>query len=247
MMSYLGIDIGGSGIKGALVDVETGQLLTERRRLPTPEKAKPNDCAEVVRELVLDFEYTGVIGCGFPAVVQPGVAKTAANVHENWIGTNINLLINEVTGCRTYALNDADAAGMAEMAFGAGCNANRGVVSVITLGTGIGTALFNDGQLVPNTEFGHMKIRDKDAETRASDAARQRKEMTWKKYGARLSEYLTEVENLFWPDLFIIGGGVSKKADEFFPMLKIRTKIVPAQLLNQAGIVGAAVYASQQA
>lgn len=247
MMSYLGIDIGGSGIKGALVDVETGQLLTERRRLPTPEKAKPNDCAEVVRELVLDFEYTGVIGCGFPAVVQHGVAKTAANVHENWIGTNINLLINEVTGCRTYALNDADAAGMAEMAFGAGCNANRGVVIVITLGTGIGTALFNDGQLVPNTEFGHMKIRDKDAETRASDAARQRKEMTWKKYGARLSEYLTEVENLFWPDLFIIGGGVSKKADEFFPMLKIRTKIVPAQLLNQAGIVGAAVYASQQA
>jgi polyphosphate glucokinase len=247
MMSYLGIDIGGSGIKGALVDVETGQLLTERRRLPTPEKAKPNDCAEVVRELVLDFEYTGVIGCGFPAVVQHGVAKTAANVHENWIGTNINLLLNEVTGCRTYALNDADAAGMAEMAFGAGCNANRGVVIVITLGTGIGTALFNDGQLVPNTEFGHMKIRDKDAETRASDAARQRKEMTWKKYGARLSEYLTEVENLFWPDLFIIGGGVSKKADEFFPMLKIRTKIVPAQLLNQAGIVGAAVYASQQA
>ncbi len=247
MMSYLGIDIGGSGIKGALVDVETGQLLTERRRLPTPEKARPNDCAEVVRELVLDFEYTGVIGCGFPAVVQHGVAKTAANVHENWIGTNINLLLNEVTGCRTYALNDADAAGMAEMAFGAGCNANRGVVIVITLGTGIGTALFNDGQLVPNTEFGHMKIRDKDAETRASDAARQRKEMTWKKYGARLSEYLTEVENLFWPDLFIIGGGVSKKADEFFPMLKIRTKIVPAQLLNQAGIVGAAVYASQQA
>ena len=246
-MSYLGIDIGGSGIKGALVDVETGQLLTERRRLPTPEKAKPNDCAEVVRELVMDFEYTGVIGCGFPAVVQHGVAKTAANVHENWIGTNINLLLNEVTGCRTYALNDADAAGMAEMAFGAGCNANRGVVIVITLGTGIGTALFNDGQLVPNTEFGHMKIRDKDAETRASDAARQRKEMTWKKYGARLSEYLTEVENLFWPDLFIIGGGVSKKADEFFPMLKIRTKIVPAQLLNQAGIVGAAVYASQQA
>jgi len=234
MMSYLGIDIGGSGIKGALVDVETGQLLTERRRLPTPEKAKPNDCAEVVRELVLDFEYTGVIGCGFPAVVQHGVAKTAANVHENWIGTNINLLLNEVTGCRTYALNDADAAGMAEMALGAGCNANRGVVIVITLGTGIGTALLNDGQLVPNTEFGHMKIRDKDAETRASDAARQRKEMTWKKYGARLSEYLTEVENLFWPDLFIIGGGVSKKADEFFPMLKIRTKIVPAQLLNQA-------------
>jgi polyphosphate glucokinase len=132
------------------------------------------------------------------------------------------------------------------MAFGAGCNAQKGVVIVVTLGTGIGTAIFTDGHLVPNTEFGHMKIRGKDAEARASDAARQRKEMTWKKYAARLQEYLVEMENLFWPDLFIIGGGASKRADEFFPLLKIRTKIVPAQLLNQAGIIGAAVYASQQ-
>lgn len=246
-MAILGIDIGGSGIKGALVDVETGQLLTERRRLPTPDKAKPNDVAEVVHELVSYFEYTGVIGCGFPAVVQHGVARTAANVHENWIGTNVDDLLEKSTGCRVYTLNDADAAGIAEMAFGAGCNAQKGVVIVITLGTGIGTAIFTDGRLVPNTEFGHMKIRGKDAETRASDAARQRKEMTWMKYAARLQEYLTEVENLFWPDLFIIGGGASKRADEFFPLLKIRTKIVPAQLLNQAGIVGAAVYASQQA
>lgn len=247
MMAILGIDIGGSGIKGALVDVETGQLLTERRRLPTPDKAKPNDVAEVVHELVSYFEYTGVIGCGFPAVVQHGVARTAANVHENWIGMNVDDLLGKSTGCRVFTLNDADAAGIAEMAFGAGCNAQKGVVIVITLGTGIGTAIFTDGRLVPNTEFGHMKIRGKDAETRASDAARQRKEMSWKKYAARLQEYLTEVENLFWPDLFIIGGGASKRADEFFPLLKIRTKIVPAQLLNQAGIVGAAVYASQQA
>lgn len=245
-MAILGIDIGGSGIKGALVDVETGQLLTERRRLPTPDKAKPNDVAEVVHELVSYFEYTGVIGCGFPAVVQHGVARTAANVHENWIGMNVDDLLGKSTGCRVFTLNDADAAGIAEMAFGAGCNAQKGVVIVITLGTGIGTAIFTDGRLVPNTEFGHMKIRGKDAETRASDAARQRKEMSWKKYAARLQEYLTEVENLFWPDLFIIGGGASKRADEFFPLLKIRTKIVPAQLLNQAGIVGAAVYASQQ-
>jgi polyphosphate glucokinase len=245
-MATLGIDIGGSGIKGALVDVETGQLLTERRRLPTPEKAKPNDVAEVVRELVGYFEYTGVIGCGFPAVVQHGVARTAANVHENWIGTNVDELLGRVTGCRVYTINDADAAGIAEMAFGAGCNAQKGVVIVVTLGTGIGTAIFTDGHLVPNTEFGHMKIRGKDAEARASDAARQRKEMTWKKYAARLQEYLVEMENLFWPDLFIIGGGASKRADEFFPLLKIRTKIVPAQLLNQAGIIGAAVYASQQ-
>ncbi len=246
-MAILGIDIGGSGIKGALVDVENGQLLTERRRLPTPDKAKPNDVAEVVHELVSYFEYTGVIGCGFPAVVQHGVARTAANVHENWIGTDVDDLLAKSTGCRVHTLNDADAAGIAEMAFGAGCNAQKGVVIVITLGTGIGTAIFTDGRLVPNTEFGHMKIRGKDAEARASDAARQRKEMTWKKYAARLQEYLTEVENLFWPDLFIIGGGASKRADEFFPLLKIRTKIVPAQLLNQAGIVGAAVYASQQA
>jgi len=245
-MAYLGIDIGGSGIKGALVDVETGQLLTERRRMPTPDRAKPNDVADVVGDLVKYFEYTGMIGCGFPAVVQHGVAKTAANVHEKWIGTNINELIGKITGYRTFALNDADAAGIAEMAFGAGCNANKGVVIVITLGTGIGTAVFTDGRLVPNTEFGHMKIRGKDAETRASDAARQKKEMSWKKYAARLQEYLVEMENLFWPDLFIIGGGISKKADEFFPLLRIRTKIVPAQLLNQAGIVGAAVYASQQ-
>lgn len=245
-MAILGIDIGGSGIKGALVDVETGQLLTERRRLPTPEKAKPNDVAEVVAELVKYFDYTGVVGCGFPAVVQHGVARTAANVHENWIGTNVDELLGRVTGCRTFTINDADAAGIAEMAFGAGCNAQKGVVIIITLGTGIGTAIFTDGHLVPNTEFGHMKIRGKDAELRASDAARQRKQMSWKKYAARLQEYLIEVENLFWPDLFIIGGGASKKADEFFPLLKIRTKIVPAQLLNQAGIVGAAVYASQQ-
>jgi polyphosphate glucokinase len=246
-MAVLGIDIGGSGIKGALVDVSTGQLLTERRRLPTPDRAKPNDVAEVVRELVEYFEYKDVIGCGFPAVVQHGFAKTAANVHDNWIGTNINDLMKLVTGCITYTLNDADAAGMAEMAFGAGCNAQKGVVIVITLGTGIGTAIFTDGHLVPNTEFGHMKIRGKDAEWRASDATRQRKELSWKKYASRLQEYLEEIEYLFWPDLFIIGGGISKRADEFFPMIKIRTKIVAAQLLNQAGIVGAAVYASQQA
>lgn len=245
-MAFLGIDIGGSGIKGALVDVATGQLLTERRRLPTPERARPNDVAEVVRELVEYFGYHDAIGCGFPAVVQHGVAKTAANVHENWIGTNINDLLSKVTGCRTFALNDADAAGMAEMAFGAGCNAPKGVVIVITLGTGIGSAVFSDGFLVPNTEFGHMKIRGKDAEWRASDAARHRKAMSWERYAARLEEFLSEMENLFWPDLFIIGGGASKKADEYFPMLKIRTKIVTAQLLNQAGIVGAAVYAASQ-
>lgn len=246
-MAILGVDIGGSGIKGALVDVETGQLLSERRRLPTPDKAKPNDVAEVVGELVAFFDYKDVIGVGFPAVVQHGVARTAANVHEHWIGTNIDDLLGKVTGCRTYTLNDADAAGIAEMAFGAGCNAQKGVVIVITLGTGIGTAIFIDGRLVPNTEFGHMKIRGKDAEWRASDAARQRKDMSWKKYAKHLEEFLHEMEKLISPDLFIVGGGASKKADEFFPLLKIHTKIVPAQLLNQAGIVGAAVYASQQA
>jgi len=243
MKEALGIDIGGSGIKGAIVNLETGELLTERVRLPTPEAAKPEAVARVVSDLVETLHWRGVIGCGFPAVVRHGIALTAANIHKNWIGMDVNRLFSEATGCSTYTLNDADAAGIAEMRFGVGRENARGVVIMLTLGTGIGSAIFTDGQLVPNTEFGHLKIRGKDAEWRASDAARKRKKLTWKKYAKRLQEYLTEMENLFWPDLFIIGGGLSKQADKFLPLLEIRTKIVPAQLQNQAGIIGAALYA----
>ncbi|KPL83282.1 polyphosphate glucokinase [Thermanaerothrix daxensis] len=243
MKTALGIDIGGSGIKGAVVDLESGKLLTERLRLPTPAQAKPEAVAEVVADLVRALRWSGVIGCGFPAVVHHGIALTAANVHKNWIGTDVNRLLSEATGCPTFTLNDADAAGIAEMRFGVGKENSRGVVIMLTLGTGIGSAIFTDGYLVPNTEFGHLKIRGKDAEWRASDAARKRKKLTWKKYAKRLQEYLNEMENLFWPDLFIIGGGLSKQADKFLPLLSLRTRIVPAQLQNLAGIIGAALYA----
>jgi len=243
-MNTLGIDIGGSGIKGAVVDTDTGALLTDRVRIPTPEKAKPADVAKVVAELVHGLDYKGTIGCGFPAVVLHGVVKTAANIHESWIGVDAAGLFANSSGNPTLVVNDADAAGVAEIAFGAGKGVN-GVVLMFTLGTGIGSAIFVDGKLVPNSEFGHFPIRGKDAETRASDATRKRKELSYKAWAKRLQEYFTYMENLFWPDLIIVGGGVSKYADEFLPLLKLRTKILPAQLQNQAGIIGAAVFAAK--
>jgi polyphosphate glucokinase len=245
-MSILGIDVGGSGIKGALVDVDTGELVSPRYRVPTPDGGKPADIAKVVQKVVEHFEYTGPIGCSYPGVVLNGVVWTAANVHESWVGVNANKLLSEATGCPSYVTNDADAAGIAEMKFGAGRDIQKGVVLVLTLGTGIGTALFTDGHLVPNLEFGHLQIRGKDGEKRASDATRQRQELSWKKYAKRLNEFLVTLENLFWPDLFIISGGISKEHDKYFKYLDIRTKIVPAQMLNQAGIVGTALYAQIQ-
>ncbi len=245
-MAVLGIDIGGTGIKGALVDVESGELLSERRRLLTPEGGKPEDVAAVVKILAESFNYQGPIGCGFPSVVLHGVAMTAANISKEWIGTDVNSLLSKATGCPVYTLNDADAAGIAEMNFGVGRDVEKGVVLLLTLGTGIGSVLFSDRTLVPNLEFGHLLIRGKDAEFRASDAARKKKRLSWKKYAKRLQEYLDEMEKLFWPDMIVIGGGLSKNFERFAPYLSVRAKIVPAQLLNQAGIVGAAVYASQQ-
>lgn len=245
-MQRLGIDIGGSGIKGALVDSETGELMTERKRIPTPKGAHPEDVAECVQQLIEQFEYLGSVGIGFPAAVRHGVALTAANIDPSWIGLDVDSLFSEKTGRSIYTLNDADAAGMAEMRFGAGKAANKGVVIILTLGTGIGSAIFTDGHLVPNTEFGHLTIRDKDAEQRASDAARQRKDLSWTKYALRLEEYLREMERLFWPDLFIIGGGLSKSSDKFFPLLNIKTPIIPALFLNQAGIIGASLYSAER-
>lgn len=244
-MVILGIDIGGSGIKGGLVDIETGALVTQRYRLPTPENAKPEECALVVEEIRKYFQYSGPIGVGFPAVVLHGVCKTAANIHDSWIGTNVEQLIHEKTGCSTYVLNDADAAGIAEMTFGAG-RERKGVALILTVGTGIGSAIFTDGSLVPNTELGHLELRGKDAEWRASDAARKRKGLTWEEWAVRFQEYLDRIEFLFWPDLIIIGGGMSAKTDRFFPLVKTRAEMIPAQLLNEAGIVGAAMYAQQK-
>lgn len=242
-MELFGVDIGGSGIKGAPVNVDTGVVLAERERFPTPEGAAPDDVARTVRKLLETYQWKGPVGGGFPGVVLNGVVQTAANVHPDWVGVNIEELLTKETGLPFYVANDADVAGLAEVAFGAGKD-QKGVVIVLTLGTGIGSAIFIDGILLPNTEFGHMEIRKKDAEHRASDAVRKRKELSWPEYAERLDEMLVRMENLFWPNLFILGGGGSKHFGEFSSYLNTRTRVVPATLLNQAGTVGAAIYAA---
>lgn len=245
-MNLLGIDIGGTGIKGALVDVETGQMAAERFRVPTPQPALPNSVADVVEQIAKNFQYSGPTGITFPAVVKKGVIYTAANVDESWIGSNAGELFSQHVNGPVTVVNDADAAGVAEMRFGAGKD-RQGVVIMVTLGTGIGSAVFLDGKLLPNTEFGHLRIRGKDAEKRASEKVHEEKKLTWKQYAKRLSEFLNEMEKLFSPDLFIIGGGVSKKSDKFFPLLTTKTEVivVPAQMRNDAGIIGAAYLAHE--
>lgn len=238
-MEILGIDIGGSGIKGAPVDISKGELMAERFRIDTPQPSEPAAVAEVVAQIAQQFDWNSPIGCTFPAVVQHGVVWSAANVDETWIGTAGEKLFAQATGCPLLLLNDADAAGIAEMEFGAG-RGQDGVVMILTFGTGIGSALFNRGVLVPNTELGHIHIRGKDAEERTSDRIRQEKELSWEKWAKRVDEYIYHIEALFSPDLFIIGGGVSKRHDKFIPLLHARAPIVPAQLFNEAGIVGAA-------
>ncbi|HET9667361.1 MAG TPA: ROK family protein [Desertimonas sp.] len=238
----LGIDIGGTGIKGAPVDLEKGELTTERFRLLTPKPATPEAVAKTVAEVVKHFGYEGRVGCTFPAVVKHGVVHTASNVDKSWIGTDARAAFEEATGCTFSITNDADCAGVAEMQFGAGAG-RMGVVIVATLGTGIGTAVFHDGKLLPNTELGHIEIRGKDAEDRAADSVREAKKLDWKQWAKRVDEYLDQLERLMWPDLVIIGGGVSKKGEKFIPLLTPRCEIVAAKLLNEAGIVGAALTA----
>lgn len=239
-MQVLGIDIGGSGIKGAPVDVKKGEMLTERYRIPTPQPAKPKPVAKTVAKIARHFDWDGPIGCGFPAVVQQGITRTAANIHNKWIGANAVARFIKATGCPVKVINDADAAGLAEMAFGAG-QGRMGVVLMVTIGTGLGTSLFTNGVLLPNTELGHIKIYGEDAESLASDAARQRDNLSWKKWGKRLDTYLSRLERLIWPDLIILGGGVSKKHKKFLPYLTVQAEIVIAEALNEAGIIGAAL------
>jgi polyphosphate glucokinase len=241
-MQVLGIDIGGSGIKGAPVDVDKGVLLADRYRIPTPPSAKPKPVAKVVAEIANHFEWKGPIGCGFPAVVQHGITRTAANVDNKWIGTDAARLFSEYSGCPVKVINDADAAGLAEMAFGAG-QGRKGVVLLVTIGTGLGTSVFTDGVLLPNTELGHIEIDCDDAELMASDAARKRDELSWKKWSKNLDTYLTSLEALIWPDLIILGGGVSKKHDKFVPHLTVQAEILIAETFNEAGIIGAALAA----
>ena len=244
-MQILGIDVGGSGIKGAPVNIATGELTAERLRIKTPKGAEPQPVAEAVAEIAKSFKWNGPIGIGFPAPIKAGVTMMAANVSEKWVGTNADDLFTKITGCDCTMINDADAAGLAEMEFGAG-KGQPGTVIMITLGTGIGTAIFHRGNLLPNTEFGHLEMKGRDAEHRASDAVRQLEDLSWKKYAKRLNRYLAEMEKLFWPDLFIVGGGISKKSEKYIPLLTIDTPVVPAQFLNEAGIVGAALAARKE-
>jgi polyphosphate glucokinase len=239
-MQILGVDIGGTGIKGAVVDTDNGELLTDRYRLLTPESGKPQPIADTVKQVVDHFRWEGPVGCGFPAAVRHGIVLTAANIHKSWIGVNVEALFAEVTGCRFKVANDADVAGLAEMQFGAGKDF-KGVVLLVTIGTGLGTVLFTNGQLLPNAELGHIEIDGKDAELRASDAARKRDRLSWKKWGKRFDTYLGRLEALLWPDLIILGGGTAKNYHKFAPYLKRQTPIVVAEFLNEAGIVGAAL------
>ncbi|MBO2465533.1 polyphosphate--glucose phosphotransferase [Actinomadura violacea] len=243
-MRMLGIDIGGSGIKGAPVDLSSGEFTEDRYRVATPQPSRPEPVAKVLAEVVEHFGWDGPVGVTYPGVVIDGVTLSAANVSKHWIGLDAAALIADATGREITLLNDADAAGVAEMRIGAG-RGRKGTVVVLTLGTGIGSALFTDGVLVPNTEFGHIEIDGKDAEVRASAKAREEHGLGWEKWAKRLGTYMARLEALISPSLIIVGGGVSKKADRFVPLIEgVRAPIVPARLVNNAGIVGAAMAAA---
>lgn len=238
----LGIDIGGSGIKGAPVDLKTGEFAADRLRINTPQPSTPSAVTDVIAQIVDHFEdqISGeAIGITLPAVVTHGLVRTAANIDPGWIGTEVQQMLSDKLGHPVTVLNDADAAGVGELKYGA-AREHPGVVLVATLGTGIGTALLNDGALVPNTELGHLEVDGHDAEHKAADSARTREDLSWEDWAARLQRYFGHIEDLLWPDLIVVGGGVSKKADKYLPLLHLRAPIVPAQLQNAAGIVGAA-------
>ena len=244
-MKVLGIDIGGSGVKGAVVDTETGVLLSERIRVPTAQPATPRSVAEQINGLVEQHRWDGPIGCGLPGVVQRGVARTAANIDDGWIDIDAEALLSKETGSSVSLINDADAAGLAEMRFGAGRD-QKGVVLMVTIGTGIGTALFSDGRLFPNTELGHLMMSGMEAEHFASDRARRQGGLDWPTWAARLDRVLHTYSDLLWPDLIVLGGGVSKKPERYLHFLTQRVPVVTAKLQNEAGIVGAAVYAAER-
>jgi polyphosphate glucokinase len=239
-MEILGIDIGGSGIKAAPVNIKEGKLLDERFRIPTPDSVTPQQVTGIVQKMVTHFKWNGPIGCGFPAAVQHGIVRTASNIDKSWIGTDINELFSQITHCPVKVVNDADAAGLAEMKFGAG-KGQKGVIILITIGTGLGTSMFTGGKLLPNTEFGHVLVNGLIGEHYASDAIRKKENLNWKKWGKRFNKYLQRIEALLWPDLIILGGGASKKFEKFSEYLKVGAKVVPAKLLNHAGIIGAAL------
>ncbi|MEM7103559.1 MAG: ROK family protein [Bacteroidota bacterium] len=240
----LGVDIGGTGMKAAIIDCKTGELLSERFRIDTPQPATPAAMAEVFKALIDHFNWKGKIGCGFPAVIDKGIALTAGNIDKSWIGTNAQELFSKAINQDVLVLNDADAAGIAEIKLGAG-KKTKGVVLLLTIGTGIGSALFLDGKLVPNTEFGHTHFKGDVAERYAATSAKKRENLSWDVWGKRLNEYLAYMERLFVLDLIILSGGVSKpgKYEQFSQYLKPRSKMVRAMFFNNAGIIGAALAA----
>ena len=240
-----GVDVGGSGIKGAPVDLDRGALAQERVRLVTPQPATPDAVVDVVAQVLEQSGAPdGPFGLTLPAVVTSGTARTAANIDPAWIGTDVAALVRERTGREAVVVNDADAAGLAEVRYGV-ARGVRGTVLVLTLGTGIGSALVRDGRLVPNTELGHLELDGHDAETRASDAARKREDLSWEQWAERVQAYVRHVDALLWPDLVVLGGGVSKKTEKWLHLLDVRPELRPAELLNDAGIVGAALLAAE--
>lgn len=240
-----GIDFGGTGIKGAPVDLEAGDFAAERERVRTPGASTPENIAEIFVDLLAKFpDCAGAVGVTVPGVVRHGVVHSAANIDKSWIGTDADALFTRATGREVHVVNDADAAGLAEVRYGA-ARGRSGLVIVTTLGTGIGSALVHDGVLVPNAELGHLEIDGHDAESRAANSARTREELSWEEWAGRLTRYYRTLEMLFSPELFVVGGGVSKESAEFLPLLDLDTEIIPATLLNKAGVVGAALYASE--
>jgi len=241
----LGIDVGASGIKGAIVDINTGELISDRFRLDTPKPATPKAMAETFGKVVAHFNWKGKVGCGFPAVIKEGVVYTASNIEKSWIGENAAELFSKHAGTDVVVLNDADAAGIAEMEFG-NIGGEQGTIMLITVGSGLGSALFTDGQLVANTELGHFILEGQIAEKYASDNTRKKEDLSWKEWALRFNKYIAHIERLFYPNLIIIGGGTSKKFDKFEDVLESNCRVVPAELLNNAGIVGAALYAKKK-
>lgn len=242
-MQILGVDVGGSGIKGAIVDTDTGKLASPRIRIETPHPATPEAVGQTLSDLVAQHKWSGPVGIGFPAAIQRGVARTAANIDKSFIGLAIADYFSQLSGSPCFVANDADVAGLAEMRFGAGKN-HPGVVLIVTIGTGLGTALFTNGQLLPNTELGHIYLKNgEEAELYASDAVREAEELKWGPWGKRFNRYLATMEALFWPDLIVLGGGASAKLEKYSSQITVKAPVVPASFLNQAGIVGAALFA----
>jgi polyphosphate glucokinase len=246
-MELMGVDIGGTGIKGAPVDLDAGGFAADRVKIATPRPATPEAVAAVFRELVDRFPVsTSPVGVTVPAVVHHGVVGSAANIDDSWIGTDADAVFTEALGREVHVVNDADAAGLAEVEYGA-ARGHRGLVIVTTLGTGIGSALIHDHVLVPNSELGHLEVEGHNAESRAANSAREAEGLSWEEWAGRLTTYYRTVERLFSPELIVVGGGVSKSWDKFGPLIDIETEIVPATLQNKAGIIGAALVATRAA